>query len=82
MKKSDNIKLIKTIVGKRYETLDLLKNDIEIVLNKNVETIIESESERIDELDYMIDFCLENDHEVYTIFYLRDNGGKYYITEI
>lgn len=83
MKLSENIRLSKKIVGKRYETLELLKNDIEITLGRNIETIIESESERIEELDFMIDYCfVDDENEIETLYYLKDNGGMYYITEV
>lgn len=73
--------MLATLVGNRYETLELLKNDIEIITGKKVNTIIESESERFEEMDYMIDFEFE-DFDIHTIFYLKDNGNKYYITEV
>jgi hypothetical protein len=83
MKLSENIKLSESIVGKRYESLDLLKNDIETCLKRNVKSIIESESERMEELDFMIDYCFEDDeNEIETIWYLKDNAGRYYITEV
>ena len=83
MKLSENIVLSEKIVGRRYESLDLLKADIETCLQRKVETIIESESERTEELDYMIDYCFEDDEdEIETIWYLKDNAGNYYITEV
>lgn len=83
MKLSENIVLSEKIVGRRYESLDLLKADIETCLKRKVETIIESESERTEELDYMIDYCFEDDEdEIETIWYLKDNAGNYYITEV
>lgn len=83
MKLSENIALSAKIVGRRYESLDLLKADIETCLKRIVETIIESESERPEELDFMIDYCFEDDiDEIETLFYLKDNAGNYYITEV
>lgn len=83
MKLSENIRLSEKIVGRRYKTLELLKNDIEITLGRNIETIIESESERIEELDFMIDYCfVDDENEIETLYYLKDNGGMYYITEV
>lgn len=82
MKLSENIKLSARIVGNRYDNLDLLKDDIETCLKRKVKSIIESESERIKELDFMIDYCFEDDEdEIETIWYLKDNAGNYYITE-
>ena len=82
MQLSENIKLSESIVGKRYKSLDLLKADIETCLKRTVETIIESESERPEEMDFMIDYCFEDDEdEIETIWYLKDNAGNYYITE-
>ena len=83
MQLSENIKLSESIVGKRYKSLDLLKADIETCLKRTVETIIESESERPEEMDFMIDYCFEDDEdEIETIWYLKDNAGNYYITEV
>lgn len=73
--------MLEKLVGKRYESLDLLKNDIEILSGKKVNTIIESESDRFEELDFMIDVEFE-EFDIHTIFYLKDNGGNYYITEV
>jgi len=83
MKLSENIMLSEKIVGKRYENLDMLKADIETCLKREVETIIESESERTEELDFMIDYCFTDDEdEIETMYYLKDNDGRYYITEV
>ena len=41
--------MLEKLVGKRYENLELLKNDIEVLTGKTVSTIIESESERLDD---------------------------------
>ena len=83
MRLSENITLAGKIVGRRYESLDLLKADIETCLKRKVKSIIESESERIKELDFMIDYCFEDDEdEIETIYYLKDNAGNYYITEV
>ena len=73
--------MLEKLVGKRYESLDLLKNDIEILSGKKVNTIIESESDRFEELDFMIDVEFE-EFDIHTIFYLKDNGGNYYVTEV
>lgn len=73
--------MLKSLIGKRYASLELLKNDIEILTNKKVNTILESESERYEHMDYMIDFEFE-EFDIHTLFYLKDNGGNYYITEV
>lgn len=73
--------MLKKLIGRRYESLELLKNDIEVLTGKNVNAIIESESERFEDMDYMIDFEFE-EFDIHTIFYLKDNGGRYYITEV
>ena len=50
---------------------------------KKIEVITESDSDRFDDMDFMIDFYFENDESnVYTAFYLKDNSGNYYITEV
>lgn len=73
--------MLEKLVGRRYETLELLKNDIEILTGKNVSTIIESESDRPEETDFMIDYEFK-EFDIHTIFYLKDNAGRYYITEV
>ena len=76
-----NKSILKELVGRRYATLELLKNDIEILTNKKVNTILESDSERYSDMDYMIDFEF-TEFDIHTLFYLKDNGGNYYITEV
>lgn len=73
--------MLEQLVGRRYENLELLKNDIEILTGKNVNAIIESESDRFDEMDYMIDYEFE-EFDIHTLFYLKDNADRYYITEV
>lgn len=73
--------MLEKLVGRRYETLELLRNDIEILTGKKVNAIIESESDRFDEMDYMIDYEFE-EFDIHTLFYLKDNADRYYITEV
>lgn len=72
---------MKTLVGMRFDSLEKLKEQIEKVANKRVRAIIESESERDEAMDYMIDFEFEVAN-IHTIFYLKDNANRYYITEV
>ena len=73
----------KKLVGRRYANLELLKNDIELLTKRNVKSIIESKSDRLEEYDFMIDFCFEdNECDIDTIYHLKDNAGQYYITEV
>ncbi len=73
--------MLEKLVGRRYENLELLKNDIEVLSGKKVNAIIESESDRFDEMDYMIDYEFE-EFDIHTLFYLKDNANRYYITEV
>ena len=73
--------VLENLVGRRYETLEQLKNDIQLLTNKKVNTIFESESERFESQDFMIDFEFE-EFDIYTLFYLKDNADRYYITEV
>ena len=73
--------MLENLVGRRYKTLEELKNDIELLTGKRANTIIESESERYEHLDFMIDYEFE-EGDIHTLFYLKDNGGNYYITEV
>ena len=76
-------KMLEKLVGRRYANLELLKNDIELLTKRNVKSIMESESDRLEECDFMIDFCYEdNEWDIDTIYYLKDNAGQYYITEV
>lgn len=70
------------LIGKRFKNLKDLKTDLEKLHNCKVVNIFESESERLEDSDFMIDYELENDTDVYTIFYLKDNANNYYITEV
>ena len=73
--------MLEKLVGRRYANLELLKNDIEILSGKKVSTIMESESERFEEYDFMIDYEFE-EFDIHTLWYLKDNAGNYYITEV
>ena len=41
--------MLEKLVGRRYANLELLKNDIELLTKRNVKSIIESESDRLEE---------------------------------
>ena len=70
------------MVGKRYASLNEIKKEIEKLTSVKVAEIIKSSSDSIKGMDFMLDFEFEDDSDVYTIFYLKDNAGNYYITEI
>ena len=69
------------LVGKRFKTLDELKEKIEKITQKKVNSIIESESDRLEESDFMIDYEFEL-FDIHTMFYLKDNANNYYIIEV
>ena len=70
------------IVGKRFSNLEDLENEMQNICGLLVRCI-ESESEMLDDTDYMIDYEIEGIDEVYTLFYLKGRGEtKYYITEV
>lgn len=73
---------MENLVGRRYSTLELLKHDIELMSNRKVVNIKLSDSDRYDDMDFLIDYEYEDDDEVYTLFYLLDNANSYYITEV
>jgi hypothetical protein len=70
------------LVGKRFNTLDQLKMAIEKISNMKVDMIAESQTERPEDSDDMIDFCYLELQDIHTMFYLKDNAGRYYITEV
>lgn len=70
------------LIGKRFKSLKDLKDEISLLTGRRCVNCIESESERIEECDFMLDVEFENDDDVYTIFYLKDNANNYYITEV
>lgn len=70
------------LVGRRFYTLYDIKDEIEKLTGKTVEKIFISESDRCLDCDNMIDYCFENDDNVYTMFYLIDNAYRFYITEV
>lgn len=72
---------LEKLVGCRFSSLDEIKKKIELYTERKVKSIIESESDRPKDTDNMIDFEYE-EWDIHTIFYLRDNGNKYYITEV
>lgn len=70
------------LVGKRFNTLDQLKMAIEKISNMKVDMIAESQTERPEDSDDMIDFCYLELQDIHAMFYLKDNAGRYYITEV
>lgn len=75
--------VLKKLVGGRYVNLELLKNDIELLTKRNVKSIIESELYRSEDYDSMINFCFkDNEWDIGTIYYIKDNAGQYYITDV
>lgn len=70
------------LVGNRFNTLDQLKMAIEKISNMKVDMIAESQTERPEDSDDMIDFCYLELQDIHTMFYLKDNAGRYYITEV
>lgn len=70
------------LVGKRFNILDQLKMAIEKISNMKVDMIAESQTERPEDSDNMIDFCYLELQDIHTMFYLKDNAGRYYITEV
>lgn len=79
--KANDISLY-NLVGKRFNTLDQLKMAIEKISNMKVDMISESQTERPEDSDDMIDFCYLELQDIHTMFYLKDNAGRYYITEV
>ncbi len=79
--KANDISLY-NLVGKRFNTLDQLKMAIEKISNMKVDMIAESQTERPEDSDDMIDFCYLELQDIHTMFYLKDNAGRYYITEV
>ena len=51
------------LIGNRYKNLEDLKTDLEKLHNCKVINIFESESERLEDSDFMIDYELENDEK-------------------
>lgn len=76
-----NFPQLEKLVGRRYANLELLKTDIEILTGKTVNGIIESESDRIEECDFMIHYKFD-EFDIHTLYYLKDKAGNYYITEV
>ena len=72
---------MESLVGRRYENLDILKADIENISGRKVNAIIESESDRPEGTDLMIDYEFEP-FDIHTMFYLKDMADRYYITEV
>ena len=74
--------MFESLVGKRFKSLEELEKAMENICGVKV-NCIESESEMLPDTDYMIDYEIEDDDDVYTLFYLKGRGEcKYYITEV
>lgn len=73
---------LEELVGCRFKDLQKLKERIEFLTGETVDAIAESQTENFEGCDFMIDFCCEENIDIYTIFYLKDNAGNYYITEV
>lgn len=71
---------MKSLVGKRFNSILAIKNYLENEhLMENVE-IVRSENETDESLDFVLD-C-ESSCSVFTLFFLFDNKGMIYITEV
>ena len=81
LKRKRNRNSMESLVGRRYEDLDILKADIENISGRKVNAIIESESDRPEGTDLMIDYEFEP-FDIHTMFYLKDMADRYYITEV
>ena len=81
LKRKRNRYSMESLVGRRYENLDILKADIENISGRKVNAIIESESDRPEGTDLMIDYEFEP-FDIHTMFYLKDMADRYYITEV
>lgn len=81
LKRKRNRYSMESLVGGRYEDLDILKADIENISGRKVNAIIESESDRPEGTDLMIDYEFEP-FDIHTMFYLKDMADRYYITEV
>jgi hypothetical protein len=73
--------MLENLVGKHFDTLEDLKKEIENLTGEKVSTIIESESEKLEGTDDMIDVEFEL-FDIQTIWYQKDDVGRYYITEV
>lgn len=77
----ENLEKLEDLVGRRFRSLEELKARIEDLTGRKVGAILESESEMMEETDYMIDYEFELS-DIHTMYYLKDNAGNYYITEV
>ncbi len=77
----ENLEKLEGLVGRRFGSLEELKAKIEDLTDRKVSTILESESEMMEGTDYMIDYEFEL-FDIHTMYYLKDNAGNYYITEV
>lgn len=75
-KQMHRLDFLEGLVGNRYESIEDLKNDFLEDVN-----VFLSESERLEQYDYMLDGEFDQ-YNSFTLFYLLDNSGKMYITEI
>lgn len=67
---------LENLVGRRFGCIESLKEQFSEEVN-----LFLSESERLEGFDYMLDGEFD-EHNSFTLFYLLDNKGLIYITEI
>ncbi len=76
--------MIQELVGKRFSSLKTIEEDLKL-LGATMPRVHYSESIKFVEQDFMIDGTLDiysqNDEDYFTLFYLKDNAGNYFITE-
>lgn len=76
---------LKNMVGKRYNSLEDIKKDMETITGQKVISMIfaDIDPEELEqrEMDNMIDYELKYG-EVQTLYYLHDNAGRILITEV
>ena len=71
---------MKSLVGKRFNSILAIKNYLENVYLMNNVEIVRSENETDESFDFVLD-C-ESDCSIFTLFFLFDNKGMIYITEV
>ena len=77
---------LESLVCGRFKTVDDIANEIEKLTGEKC-VVFESESDLLDDTDYMLDYYFPDSEDIEedfvgTIFYLKDRAGNYYITEV
>lgn len=83
MSNAGALRVLEKLVGSRFKSVEQISDMIEKYTGYEC-VVFESESDMIyGTTDYTLDYYFKDDeNEIFTIWYLKDRAGNYYITEV